>query len=301
MKTAIFALPENSAHAFEVARLLGVSTVGIDLHHFPDGEIKVTLLGAAETAILYMPLDRPNTKLLTILLASEVLRRSGAQRVILVAPYLCYMRQDVAFHPLEAVSQKVVGRLLASTVDRVITFDAHLHRTANLAAVFPRIETDNLSAMPVIAAALRRLSVHPSTVIVGPDIESTPLARSLAESLGCSFTVGTKIRRGDRDVSIDFLDPDALRGRPAVLIDDIVSSGGTLITVARRLTQLGVSTLEAVVTHALFSSEVGRQLAGAGFRSIRSTTSVSHPTNAISLASALAEALRREVIKEIEP
>ena len=93
---------------------------------------------------------------IALLFAAEALRRGGAKRLILLAPYLCYMRQDTAFHEGEAISQKVVGALIARCVDRVITVDAHLHRTPDIRAVFPGIEADNLSAMPAIADALRK-------------------------------------------------------------------------------------------------------------------------------------------------
>ena len=124
-------------------------------HRFPDGELRVTVGPAAPTTILYVPLDQPNDKLLALLFAAEALRRDGAKRLVLVAPYLCYMRQDAAFQTGEAISQKVIGRLLAATVDRVITVDAHLHRTEDIARRLSGIEADNLSAMPAIADALR--------------------------------------------------------------------------------------------------------------------------------------------------
>ena len=90
----------------------------------------VTVGDASPTTIIYAALDHPNDKLLAILFAADALRRAGATRLVLVAPYLCYMRQDAAFHKSEAISQKIVGRLLAAAVDRIITVDAHLHRTA---------------------------------------------------------------------------------------------------------------------------------------------------------------------------
>ena len=70
---------------------------------------------------------------------------------MLVAPYLAYMRQDSAFHAGEAISQRIVGEMFAKTFDRIVTVEAHLHRTATLQAVFPGIEADNLSAMPAVA------------------------------------------------------------------------------------------------------------------------------------------------------
>ena len=134
----------------------------IAIHSFPDGEMRVTVGPAAATTIVYVSLDRPNDKLIALMLAAEALRRGGAKRLVLVAPYLCYMRQDAVFHEGEANSQKVIGRLLARCVDRVVTVDAHLHRTPDITAVFPGIQSDNLSAMPAISDALRKAGLDPS-------------------------------------------------------------------------------------------------------------------------------------------
>ena len=292
---AIQSLPSAIADATRLAARLGVPAHEIAVHRFPDGELRVTVGPAAATTILYVPLDQPNDKLLAILFAAEALRREGAKRLVLVAPYLCYMRQDAAFHQGEAISQKVVGRLIAGTVDRVITVDAHLHRTKTIAEVFPGIEADDLSAMPAIADHLRATGFDPETVVVGPDAESEPWVSDLAGRLGLAHAVARKTRRSDRSVEIAFADPKLFAGRPALLVDDIVSSGGTLMTCAQALVAAGASSIDAIVTHALFPPELTRDFSRAGIRSIRSTNSVPHPTNAIALDAVLADALRREI------
>jgi len=116
---AIQWLPASAVIGGALAERLGVPGLEIALHRFPDGELRVTV-GPA--------------------------RRRGARRLVLTAPYLGYMRQDAAFHAGEAISQRAIGDLFAKTFDRVITVEAHLHRTATLNQVFPGIETDNLSA-----------------------------------------------------------------------------------------------------------------------------------------------------------
>ncbi len=190
-------------------------------------------------------------------------KRCGAtarKRLVLVAPYLCYMRQDAAFHEGEAISQKVVGRLLAGSVDRVITVDAHLHRTKDIADVFPGIEADNLSAMPAIAeCAARRRPRSRDTIVVGPDAESRPWVSDLAGRLGLTHAVARKTRRGDRSVEIAFADPALFAGRPVLLVDDIVSSGGTLIACAKALAAAGATAIDAIITHALFPPEMARE------------------------------------------
>jgi len=292
---AIHSPPSAIADATRLAARLGVPAHEIAVHRFPDGELRVTVGPAAATTILYVPLDQPNDKLLAILFATEALRREGAKRLVLVAPYLCYMRQDAAFHQGEAISQKVVGRLIAETVDRVITVDAHLHRTKNIAEVFPGIEADDLSAMPAIADYLRAAGFDRETVVVGPDAESEPWVGDLARRLGLAHAVARKTRRSDRSVEIAFADAKLFAGRPVLLVDDIVASGGTLITCAQALVAAGASSIDAIVIHALFPPELTRDFLRAGIRSIRSTNSVPHPTNAIVLDAVLADALRREV------
>lgn len=293
-RVVVQSLPTSTADARRVAARLNVPMHEIALHHFPDGELRVTAGPASPTTILYASLDQPNEKIVALLFAAEALRRSGAGRLVLVAPYLCYMRQDTAFQQGEAVSQKVIGKLLAATVDRVITVDAHLHRTPDIASVFPGIEADNLSAMPAIADALKAARLAPDTIVVGPDSESRPWVSDLASRLGVSHDVASKTRHGDRSVDVTFSDPALVAGRPILLVDDIVSSGGTLVACARALVEAGATTIDAIIVHALFPADMTRALAAAGIRSIRSTNSVPHPTNAILLDEVLAAALRNE-------
>ena len=288
-------LPSAARDASRLASRLGVLIHEIEVHQFPDGELRVTVGPTAPTTILYVPLDRPNDKLAALLFTAEALRRNGAQRLVLVAPYLCYMRQDAAFRTGEAISQKVIGRLLADIVDRVITIDAHLHRTARIEDVFPGIESDNLSAVSAIADTLRTTGLDSKTIVVGPDAESRPWVSDLAGRLGVAYAVARKERHSDRSVDIGFADPKLFAGRPVLLIDDIVSSGGTLIACAKALVAAGAATIDAVVAHALFPQALTASFSRAGIRSVRSTNTVPHPTNAIILDDILATALRSEL------
>lgn len=292
---AIQSLPSGASDAKRLAARLGLPLHEIALHRFPDGEMRVTVGRAATTTIVHASLDQPNDKLLALLFAAEALRRGGAKRLVLLAPYLCYMRQDTAFHEGEAISQRAIGRLIAAMVDRVITVDAHLHRTADITAVFPGIEADNLSAMPAIANALRRTGIDPATIVAGPDAESRPWVSDLASQLGLAHTVAQKIRRGDRTVEIEFAEAALIAGRPVLLVDDIVASGGTLVVCTKALRAAGARTIDVVITHALFPPEMAVEFADAGIRSIRSTSSVPHPSNAIALDDIFEGALRREM------
>lgn len=288
-------LPSGTAEAQPIAGRLGLPLTEISVHTFLDGEIRVTAGPAAPVTIVYASLDRPNEKLLALLLASEALRRSGAHRLVLVAPYLCYMRQDTAFQAGEAISQRVVGHLLTDAFDRIVTVDAHLHRTNDIRDVFPGIEADNLSAMPAIADTLRATGFDRTTIVVGPDAESEAWVSDLSGRLGLPHMSARKTRRGDRSVTIELPEPHAVSGRPVLLVDDLASSGGTLAVCARELKTVGAATIDAIVTHALFPPGTVDEFACAGIRSIRSTNSVPHPTNAIALDDLLATALQNDV------
>ena len=291
----IQSLPPSSRDAARLAARLGIPFHEIAIHRFPDGEIRVTATPASPVTIIYASLDRPNEKLIALTLAAEALRRGGAKRLVLLAPYLCYMRQDTAFHEGEAISQKAIGALIAGCVDRVITVDAHLHRTTDIEAVFPGIASENLSAMPAIAAALIKTGLDPATVVVGPDAESEPWVRNLAGRLGLSYIVAQKTRRGDHSVEIRFPNATCIAGHPALIVDDIVSSGATMIACAKALTSVGASMIDAVVTHALFPEESCHNMIESGIRSIRSTHSVPHSTNAIALDNLFIDALQDEM------
>ena len=295
MSVVIQSLPSSARDAAGLAARLGVPFHEIVVHAFPDGEIRVTAGPASATTIIYASLDRPNDKLIALLFAAEALRRGGGRRLVLVAPYLCYMRQDTAFHDGEAISQKVIGSLLARCIDRVVTVDAHLHRTPDITAVFPGIQSDNLSAMPAISETLRKTGLDPATIVVGPDAESLPWVSDLAGRLGLSYAVATKTRRGDRSVAIEFHDTARIAGHPALIVDDVVSSGGTLIACAKALTAAGVTAIDAVATHALFPEAAYSEMVSAGIRSIRSTQSVPHFTNAIMLDELFTDALKGEL------
>lgn len=301
MIAAIQSLPSSSRDAARLASRLGIPFHEIAVHGFPDGEIRVTVGPAASTTIIYASLDRPNEKLISLMFAIEALRRGGANRLVLLAPYLCYMRQDTSFHEGEAISQQAIGAMLARCVDRVVTVDAHLHRTPDIGAVFPGIGSDNLSAMPAVADALRKTGIDPGTVVVGPDTESRPWVVDLADRLGLPRTAAQKTRRGDRSVEIGFPDPTLLAGHPALIVDDIVSSGATMIACAKALRSAGATMIDAVVTHALFPEDLCRDMALSGIRSIRSTHSVPHATNAIPLDDLFVNALQDEMKSAVVP
>lgn len=293
-RLGLHAFLDDEAPAWALARTMGLSPCFVQTHRFPDGEIVPRVTGAASTVLVYRSLANPNEKLVELMLACDAWRRAGAARLVLVAPYLCYMRQDAMFAAGEPVSQKVLGALLGRLFDRIVTVDAHLHRTARLEDLAPGTQWSNLHAAREIAEHVKRARVPEDTLIVGPDAESAQWVRELASAVGREGTTLVKTRQSDRKVTLFFSDATNIKGRPVLLLDDICSSGGTLAAAVSLLVGGGAGPIDVIVTHALFSADAQLRLIKAGARNIQSCDSCSHPTNAISLAPLLARALEEE-------
>lgn len=288
----VLAFDDETAPAAALAHELGVPALPIERHRFPDGELKLRLPPELPPhTVLLRTLHPPNERLVELLIAAPAARELGACHLSLACPYLAYMRQDMAFTPGEAVSQRHVGALLASRFDTLVTVDPHLHRIASLADVMPACRAVALSAAPLVGAWVARHVERP--LFLGPDSESAPWveAAARASAPAADFAVCAKQRRGDHHVQVTW--PQGLRcaGRHVVLIDDMASTGRTLVAAARLAFEAGAATVDVAVTHALFVGDALAVLREAGVRHVWSSDSVPHPSNAVPLAPALAQAL----------
>ncbi len=286
----MFAFADSAEPAARLAQELGVPCHDVAVRCFPDGESLVRVPAAPATAILYRSLDHPNEKIVELLLAASALRDGGTSRLVLVVPYLAYMRQDIAFHPGEAVSQRVIGRLLAEHCDALLTLDPHLHRTPSLGEVMPGIEAVSVSAAPVLAAALDE---DADPLLIGPDEESRQWVEAIARPRGLEFLLGSKRRLGDCEVDLAIDGIERAAGRAVVLVDDLVSSGGTLKASARLLRGAGAARIEALATHCLAPQEDLDEIRSAGIASLRATDTVAGPAGSLPIAGLLAAELRQ--------
>lgn len=281
---------DETEQAARIAAAASMPTACISRHRFPDGELKLRLPEQLPPRIaLLRSLAQPNEKLVELLLAARTARTLGATQLTLIAPYLAYMRQDMAFTPGEAVSQRIVGSFLADLFDAVITVDPHLHRIQTLEEAVPVPRAVVLSGAPLLADLIAQR--RPGALLVGPDEESAQWIAQAAARRGFDQAVCRKVRHGDRHVEIAMPDV-AVRGRSVVLLDDVASSGHTLAQAARGLLAAGAASVDVAVTHALFAGDAGPLLWQAGIRQVWSTDCIAHPSNAVSMAPALAAALR---------
>ncbi|HEY8095674.1 MAG TPA: ribose-phosphate diphosphokinase [Methylobacter sp.] len=286
----ILAFPDYLSQAQRLAARLDVPLVEVCLHHFPDGESLVRLPPSLpEHVIVCRSLNQPNDKLIELLLCATTARELGAKRLTLVAPYLSYMRQDIANQPGEAVSQRIVGKLLAELFDDVLTVDPHLHRISSLTQAIPIKNAISLTAADQIGVFLTQQFKH--ALLLGPDSESEQWVKTIAGNIGFDYAIADKNRLGDKQVEMALPDAD-YRNQPVVIIDDIASTGRTLAKAAGLLQAAGSKDIYAVVTHALFCDDAYTHILDAGVKTIWSTDSIDHPTSCIKLDELLADAIK---------
>lgn len=290
---AVYAFDDDTRAARKLAAALDTPCVAVNRHRFPDGESLVAIPESAATAILYRPLNDPNAKLVECLLAADAFRENKCTKCVLAAPYLGYMRQDIAFHAGEAVSQKVLGSVLSPAFDAFVTVEPHLHRTASLDQVFAGKPSYALTAGTLMGDAIRRRFGNQSLTIIGPDEESAPLTQSVADAANADWTVGTKVRHGDRNVELTLPDDAVLTDRTAIIVDDVISSGTTIIASVDAALTRGATAVHAYATHALCTGEDAKKMTDAGLKDITSCDGVIHPSNGIALAPLLARGVRQ--------
>ncbi|MGE0072093.1 MAG: ribose-phosphate diphosphokinase [Thiomonas sp.] len=228
----LYPMPGNTARAQAIASALQprlpVRLMDCEVHAFPDGETLVRLQppDPGSVAVLVCTLNAPDARTVPLLMAADTLRELGAAQVGLVAPYLAYMRQDTRFVAGQAVSARVYARLLSAHLDWLLTVDPHLHRIHDLGEIYT-LRSRVLHAAPRLA---QWIAAHvDAPLIIGPDGESAQWAADVAARVGAPVVVVQKTRLGDTDVRSTIPDLHRYPGRTPVLLDDIISTGRTLV------------------------------------------------------------------------
>lgn len=279
-------MPGNEAMAGAIASRGGAELGRLETRRFPDEEAYVRIASdvRGRQVDILCTLARPDPQLMSLILAAEAARDLGAAGVHLVAPYLAYMRQDARFNDGEAISSVTFARLLSQSFDSLVTVDPHLHRRASLSEIFT-IPTRVAHAAPLLADWIRDKVVEP--LVIGPDIESEQWTSAVAVRAGAPYAVLAKRRLGDRRVEIATPDLSAWEGRRPVLVDDIISSGRTMIEACRQLRLLGFAQPHCLAVHALFSPGGYTELSALA-DSVVTTDTVAHASNGVSIAALLA-------------
>ncbi len=266
--------------------------VAPEVRRFPDGELYVRIaddLCGHDAIVVGSLYPDPAEKFLAVAFVAATARDLGARKVGLVAPYLAFMRQDARFSPGEGVTSAYFARLVSSAVDWMVTVDPHLHRHHSLDGLYA-IPTQIARAAPAIASWVAAEVSHP--MLIGPDAESAQWVSAVAEQCGAPFAILEKTRRGDRDVSIS-APPQQWNGHTPVVIDDIVSTGKTMVEATRRLREAGSAAPVCVAIHAVFADNVHDELVSAGAAGIVTCDTIVHASNRICVADPIAEAAKQ--------
>ena len=286
----LIAMPGNEHQAAGLAAALGFDLGHIESRQFPDGETYLRFITNPEgrSLALFCSLDRPNDKILPLIFAAATARELKALKVGLISPYLAYMRQDRRFKPGEAVTSRQVARLLSEAFDWLVTVDPHLHRYGALGEIYT-IPTRVVHAAPLISQWIKSNVTSP--LIIGPDSESEQWVSAVANDAGAPYCVLEKVRHGDRNVEIKLKHLDSWSGRTPVLVDDIISSGRTMIEAVKLLTAHGWPQPICIAVHGLFADGSDVLLQQAGARVVTSN-SVPHRSNALDTGGIIATAVR---------
>ncbi|MDP3736355.1 MAG: ribose-phosphate pyrophosphokinase [Hyphomonadaceae bacterium] len=279
-------MPGNETMAAALAMRTPAELGSLETRRFPDRESYVRIVSdvGGREVDLVCTLARPDEQFLSLVFAANTARDLGAKSVRLIAPYLAYMRQDKRFKDGEAISSVHFARLLSETFDGLVTIDPHLHRRRDLGEIFT-IPTRVEHAAPLLADWIKDNVELP--LVIGPDAESEQWVSAVAQQANAPHIVLTKQRFGDRQVEIAMPDMARWRGRRPVLIDDIISSGRTMIEAARQLRDQGLTKPFCLAVHPMFAEESYAELLALSERVV-STDTVPHVSNAVSVVGLLA-------------
>ncbi len=297
MELKVLSGSANPDLAARVARELGIELTGIELGRFPDGEVALRLSESVRGGNIFVlqPTSPPvNDHLMELLLMADALRRSSARQINAVIPYFGYARQDKQTKGREPISAKVVADLLERVgVHRVITVDLHAPQIQG----FFNIPVDHLSAVRLFAEYLVREGLTRDAVVVSPDAGRAEEARRLSNLLELPMAMLAKRRTGPTTTEVTYVIGE-VRGLRPILIDDIVSTGGTIRRGLEALLQAGARPQAVVMaTHPVLVGPARENLAHEGIERVVFTDTIPLDENpgyvVLSTAPLLAEAIRR--------
>ncbi|MFH0796752.1 MAG: ribose-phosphate pyrophosphokinase [Candidatus Omnitrophota bacterium] len=295
----IFSGAANLPLGEAIARYLGKSLGKISSERFSDGEISVAIEDNVRGKDIFViqPTSPPvNENLMELLVMIDAFRRASAERIVAVIPYFGYARQDRKDKPRVPITAKLVANLItASGASRILTMDLHAPQIQG----FFDIPVDHLFAAPITVAYFQKKAL-PEPVVVAPDVGSVKIARSFAKKLRAGLAIVDKRRDGPDEVEAVNLIGE-VKGKTAILVDDLIATGGTLVEAAAVLKKNGALDVYASCTHGVLSGNAIARIKESALKELVITDTIPlSPEKAISKIKVLSVAeLLGEAIKRI--
>jgi len=283
----------------EIARLLGVEVGDMVTTRFSDGEVHLQVNQSVRGDDVYVVQSFPapvNEHLMELLIIVDAFRRASVRRLTVVMPYYCYARQDKKVKPREPVTAKLVADLLHTAgVNRVLTMDLHAGQIVG----FFDLPVDHLYAGPIIADYVKKNIPLENAVVVSPDVGGVTRARALAEVLGTPIAIIVKRRPEPNRAEVTEIIGDVV-GKTAIMFDDMIDTGGSIIGGAKALIERGATEVYAACTHGVFSGGAPTRLIASPIKQVITTDTIPLPQEdrdgkivVVSVAELLADAIRR--------
>lgn len=300
MTATLLAGSANEALAQAVARTLGIELGVTSLYRFPDGELHVAVRDSLRGRDVYLlqPTGPPfETHLLELLLLADACRRAGATRRTAVLPYFGYARQERRAGGREPVGARLIADLLhAAHIDRVVALDLHTPALEG----FLSVPLEHLTAVPALAAAVAACLHDGQHIVVAPDLGAAKLADRYARALELPVALIHKTRITGDEVQVRGVTGD-VTGRAPIIVDDMISTGATIVAAIAALREAGCRPeFTVVATHGLLVKDAVQQLETQPLQALFLTDSVALPEagqclplHVVSVASLLADTITR--------
>ena len=302
---SIFSGNANRPIAEEICKFVEIPLGRAEVTHFSDGEIYVEInenVRGVNCFVVQSTCFPVNRALMELLIMIDALRRASAGHIVAVVPYFGYARQDRKVKPRTPITAKLVADLItAAGADRVLAMDLHAGQIQG----FFNIPFDHLFAMPVFIEELRSNPEHASdVVVVSPDAGGTERARAYSKRLGASMAIIDK-RRSHPNVSEVMNVVGEVKGKAAIIVDDIIDTAGTLCNAARAVMDAGARSVVAVASHGVFSGPAIDRIEASPLSEVIVTDTIPLPhvrdasaarsakINVLSVARLLGEAVKR--------
>jgi len=300
----IFSGNSNKKLALDICKYLKVKLANASVDKFADGEISVKInenVRGHDVFVIQSTCFPTNDNLMELLIMIDALRRSSAQRITAVLPYFGYARQDRKDQPRVPITAKLAANILTvAGADRILTIDLHAGQVQG----FFDIPLDHLFAFTTFADYVKRLGIGKNVVVVSPDVGGIKTARSYAKKLRCHLAIVDKRRVNDKEAEVMHIMGD-VKGKHALIIDDMVATAGSLVEAVEAIKKAGARDVYAAITHPVLCGPAIERLKKSKLKELIVTDTIQIPPEkklgmikVLSVAPLLGEAIKRIHIEE---